>query len=358
MVRRHRRALVTLELAQPVVVDPEVVGDLVKERLLDRLREMGRRPARPDERSLEERDLARRGRVVGAPARPRHALVQPVQPVGPDARELGGRRLVLDNDRDRAELIAERVRERLDRPLMTSSKRASRASCGGSTIVGREALELRPDVEVDGLARLRGDQLARGGDADGSLAYLHGSASHDERRIGKVVGRGRTKRPDDDVQVAEVRVEVEVQRIEGRFRSPGCATPSLPSWGCRCGPASIASRIMAKPGIGRIEVLVDVEAPGSISAPRSAAPALPTTTKSTAPSVRRARSAGCSAGPGCRRPDRLVRPVDVPRDRPDLGDRRPVKRAVDVGIAGVPVQHRHGADHPATGDGQHDVRPH
>ena len=61
-----------------------------------------------NQRAAEDRDLARdRGRV-GAERRPRHALVEAVQPGRPDARQLVRGRLVLDDDRDRAESLGER----------------------------------------------------------------------------------------------------------------------------------------------------------------------------------------------------------------------------------------------------------
>ena len=48
------------------------------------------------------------GRAVGRQVRPRHALVEPVQAVRSDRGELLRRRLVLDDDRDAPEPVAER----------------------------------------------------------------------------------------------------------------------------------------------------------------------------------------------------------------------------------------------------------
>ncbi len=61
------------------------------------------------------RDLAGDGGGLRAVRGPRHALVQTVETARPDGRELCGRRLVLDHDRDAPELVAEGGRECLER---------------------------------------------------------------------------------------------------------------------------------------------------------------------------------------------------------------------------------------------------
>jgi hypothetical protein len=100
---------VALELPETVVADPEMVGDLVKKRVLDPAGELGCRSAVSDDRTAEQRDLAGNRSVVDAPARPRDALVEAIQAAGAGAGELGRRRLVLDDDRDRPEAVTERV---------------------------------------------------------------------------------------------------------------------------------------------------------------------------------------------------------------------------------------------------------
>ncbi len=74
-----------LELVEPLVGDPEMVGDLVVDRVGDGRREPFRRPVRADQRRPEDGDLARHRGAVGRPAGPRHALVEAVQPARPDA---------------------------------------------------------------------------------------------------------------------------------------------------------------------------------------------------------------------------------------------------------------------------------
>ena len=104
-----------LQLVEPLVGDPEMVGDLVVDGVRDGRRQLVRRPAVEDERLAEDGDLARcRGRVRGQ-AGPRNALIQAVQPVRADERELVGRRLVLDDDRHAPELVAELGRQRVER---------------------------------------------------------------------------------------------------------------------------------------------------------------------------------------------------------------------------------------------------
>ena len=96
-----------LELVDPLVGDPELVGDLVVDGVGDGRRESFRRPVRPDQRRPEDRDLARDRGAVGGPARPRHALVEAVQAARTDATPAVRGRLLLDDDRDAAELVAE-----------------------------------------------------------------------------------------------------------------------------------------------------------------------------------------------------------------------------------------------------------
>ena len=81
-----------VELLEPLVVDPEVVGDLVEQRLLDRPRQSLGSRVRPRQRTAEERDLARERDVVHAEPGPRHALVEPEQAARADRGELIGRR--------------------------------------------------------------------------------------------------------------------------------------------------------------------------------------------------------------------------------------------------------------------------
>src|ERR1043165_8125699 len=95
------------ELEESVVVDPEVVRDLVEERLLDRARESAGVRIGTCERPAEERDLARDRHVVHTPARPRDPLVEAVETGGSDRAELLRRRLFLDDDRDGRELVGE-----------------------------------------------------------------------------------------------------------------------------------------------------------------------------------------------------------------------------------------------------------
>src|SRR3954449_9197271 len=63
------------ELGEPRVADPQVVADLVEERLLDHHGEVLGAAAVGLERAAEERDLARIGRVFRAIRRPRNALI-------------------------------------------------------------------------------------------------------------------------------------------------------------------------------------------------------------------------------------------------------------------------------------------
>ena len=83
-------AFAPLELVEPLVGDPEVVGDLVVDGVGDGRRKALRGPVRPDERDPEDGDLARRRGPVGRPARPRHSLVEAVQPVRADEASCSG----------------------------------------------------------------------------------------------------------------------------------------------------------------------------------------------------------------------------------------------------------------------------
>src|SRR5215208_731711 len=69
-----------LELVDAVVVDAEVVGDLVSNDVVNRCGKWRTGAVDALERSSEDRDLARHRRVLGAPSRSRHALVEPEQP--------------------------------------------------------------------------------------------------------------------------------------------------------------------------------------------------------------------------------------------------------------------------------------
>src|SRR3954453_9737220 len=66
---------------------------------------------RADERTAEDRDLARQLYLICAPGRPWHALVEPVQPAGTHRCELLRARLILDHDRHAAKLLAEGGRQ-------------------------------------------------------------------------------------------------------------------------------------------------------------------------------------------------------------------------------------------------------
>ena len=80
-VRRRTRVSAATELEQPGVGQPEVVGDLVEDRLLDGGAQVpGPPPVARRSGSAEEGDLARDRDAVGAEGRPRHALVEPEQP--------------------------------------------------------------------------------------------------------------------------------------------------------------------------------------------------------------------------------------------------------------------------------------
>src|SRR5436190_9419001 len=104
--------LVAVEFAQPVVADPEVVGDLVQDDPPDlRLQERWVVAVQPLEREPVDRDLVRRhAGVAGRPARERDPLVQPEQ-------RHSGRRLVLDHDRDVRHRLVQVGRQRVDRGL-------------------------------------------------------------------------------------------------------------------------------------------------------------------------------------------------------------------------------------------------
>ena len=73
-----------LELVEPRVGDPEMVGDLVIDGVGHGGHEALLRPVRADERAPEDRDLAGDRCALCGPARPRDALVEPVQAVGTD----------------------------------------------------------------------------------------------------------------------------------------------------------------------------------------------------------------------------------------------------------------------------------
>src|SRR5580765_8568547 len=97
----------TVELSEPVVVDPEMVGDLVEERLADRQPQSLRVPIGARQRAAEQRDLARERGCVGTPAGAWNALIEPEEPASAHGRQLIGRRLLLDDDRHRPELLGE-----------------------------------------------------------------------------------------------------------------------------------------------------------------------------------------------------------------------------------------------------------
>ena len=82
------------ELVEPVVVDPEVVGDLVHHRDPHLPDQLLRRRAHREQRPAEDRDPVRQARVVRRALGERDPLVEPQQ-VG-----LLGRWLVLDQDDD------------------------------------------------------------------------------------------------------------------------------------------------------------------------------------------------------------------------------------------------------------------
>src|SRR3990170_4064356 len=100
MPRMGRAAIsvAATQLMESRVADPEVVGDLVIDRVRDGRSQAFRRPVGPGQRPAEDRDLARDAGLVGAPRRPRHALVEAVQAVGADGCQLARRRLILEND--------------------------------------------------------------------------------------------------------------------------------------------------------------------------------------------------------------------------------------------------------------------
>ncbi len=109
---------VAVDLDQPLVADPEMVGDLVQHDPPDLLVQQRRVvTVCALERAAVDRDLVgKRCAVVVAPARQRDALVEPEQ-------ALPRRRFVLDHElevRDpRSQLDGERVQRRLDHRLET-----------------------------------------------------------------------------------------------------------------------------------------------------------------------------------------------------------------------------------------------
>ena len=98
-----------------------------------RVRRSGSR-IRPRKRAAEERDLAGQRDVVDAEPGPWHALVEPEQPARADRHELLRGRLVLDDDRDRAEPGGEGLRQPVEDVVDTASKSTSSAGGDGSTI--------------------------------------------------------------------------------------------------------------------------------------------------------------------------------------------------------------------------------
>ena len=67
--RAGLRSAPGLQLVEPRVADPEVMGDLVIDRVRDRRGEPLGRPVGPGQRSAEDRDLARGADLVGGPGR-------------------------------------------------------------------------------------------------------------------------------------------------------------------------------------------------------------------------------------------------------------------------------------------------
>src|SRR6185369_16126855 len=85
----------SLQLVEARVGDPEMVGDLVIDRVGHSRRKPFRRPVGPHQWAAEDRDLARDRGALGGPARPRDALVETVEPGCADRLELPRRRLLL-----------------------------------------------------------------------------------------------------------------------------------------------------------------------------------------------------------------------------------------------------------------------
>jgi hypothetical protein len=91
-----------------------MVRDLVSDDLFNRSGKGRPRPVGALEWAAKDRDLGRNGSPLGAPRRPRDALVKAEQPIRTSRHQLLGRRFILDDDRDGAKSVAELGRKSLD----------------------------------------------------------------------------------------------------------------------------------------------------------------------------------------------------------------------------------------------------